>query len=194
MDKGGRILAESGTVAVRVYTGRAQIPLEDATVAIIRKVTEGKLELLSVQSAGESGEIVPVKFRAPAARWRRLWGNTLDSAIPALLHKTFISVQICFLDIPLQLPVRKISPEAVLFLPAYFKSFFASFPGRRIVRILPLREIAARLRCAASTVIYLTSLTRMQVAQMVSSATQGVPCRAHGRQSKKAARSRTLRR
>ena len=76
MDKGGIILAEYGTLAVRVYTGRAQIPLEDATVAITRKVTAGKLELLSVQIAGESGEIVPVKFQAPAAGESQAPGGT----------------------------------------------------------------------------------------------------------------------
>ena len=39
--------------------------------------------------------------------------------------------------------VRKISPEVIFCLCAYFCSFRHSFPGIRIVRTLPLRKISA---------------------------------------------------
>lgn len=59
-------LAEYGTLAVRVYTGRAQIPLEDATVAVTRKAPGGKHDLISIQIADESGKTLPISIPAPA--------------------------------------------------------------------------------------------------------------------------------
>ena len=80
----------------------------------------------------------------------------------------FISAQICLRESRFPLLVRKISPEAIFCLLAYFISFRQSFPGSRMVRIFPLREISAFPWSTASTVIYCISLTRMPVAQMVS--------------------------
>ena len=51
---------------------------------------------------------------------------------------------------------------------AYFSSFLHSFPGSKIVRILPFNEMVALPDRTASTVMYRTSPTRMPVAQMVS--------------------------
>lgn len=70
-------MAEYGTLAVRVYTGRAQIPIEDATVAITRKAPNGKYSLLSVQITGESGEIVPVSIQAPDAQKSQAPGRSI---------------------------------------------------------------------------------------------------------------------
>lgn len=97
-----------------------------------------------------------------------MWGNTLEGATSAFRHTAFISAQICFLDIPFPLLVRKISPEAIFCCFTYFFSFLHSFPGIRMVRSFPFSEISARPEATASTVIYRTSLTRIPVAQMVS--------------------------
>lgn len=64
--------------------------------------------------------------------------------MPASLQIAFISAQICFLDKPVPFLVRKISPETVFCFLAYFRSFLHSFPGSRMVRILPLSEISVR--------------------------------------------------
>ena len=58
---------ENGTIRVRVFTGRAQIPLEDATVAITQTSPDGRHRLIAVRVTGESGEIDPVAIPAPAA-------------------------------------------------------------------------------------------------------------------------------
>ena len=60
------------------------------------------------------------------------------------------------------------APEVIFCFFAYFKSLRHNLPASRITRILPLSEISARPRWAASTLRYLTSLTRTPVAQMAS--------------------------
>ena len=86
----------------------------------------------------------------------------------AFSQRDFISAQICFLESPVPFRVRNTSPETVFCFLAYFSSFLHSLLGSRMVRILPFREISAFPRRRASTVIYLTSETRMPVEQMVS--------------------------
>ena len=88
-----------------------------------------------------------------ANRCRRLWGNTFPDSTPAFSQMAFISAQICLRDKGRPLLVRNNSPEAILFFLAYFRSFRHSFPGMRMVRILPFREIYALPISAASTVI-----------------------------------------
>ena len=51
-----------GTLAVRVYTSQAQIPVEGATVVVTAPGTNGKRKLLSVQATDSSGEIRPIDF------------------------------------------------------------------------------------------------------------------------------------
>ena len=50
----------------------------------------------------------------------------------------------------------------------YFNNFLASFPGMKMQRIFPFKEISAFRFFAVSTVIYRTSLTLIPVAQIVS--------------------------
>ncbi len=56
-----------GRLNVRVYTSRAQIPVEGATVAVTSAAEEGKRTLWSVQSTDRSGAIKPIEIKAPAA-------------------------------------------------------------------------------------------------------------------------------
>ncbi|MBC5735952.1 MULTISPECIES: spore cortex-lytic protein [Oscillospiraceae] len=58
-------MADYGTVSVRVFTARAQIPLEGTTVAVTRKRPNGKHELISIQTANENGKIAPVTIPTP---------------------------------------------------------------------------------------------------------------------------------
>ena len=54
-----------GTLAVRVYTSQAQIPVEGATVVVTAPGTNGKRKLLSVQATDRSGEIRAISIPAP---------------------------------------------------------------------------------------------------------------------------------
>ena len=74
------------------------------------------------------------------------------SATPAFRHTAFISAHTCFLDMPLPLLVRKISPEAIFCARPYCSSLRHSLPGIRIVRIFPFSDTSARPRRAASMV------------------------------------------
>ena len=56
----------SGTLSVRVYTSRAELPIEGATVVVTQSGGQGKLDLLSVQVTDSSGQIQPVKIETPA--------------------------------------------------------------------------------------------------------------------------------
>lgn len=55
----------TGTLSVRVFTSRAQIPLEGATVVVAAAGEEGKRKLLSIQNTDSSGLIEPVTIDAP---------------------------------------------------------------------------------------------------------------------------------
>lgn len=74
-------MASHGTLAVRVFTARAQIPLEGATVAVTRKQPGHKPVLLSIQTADENGAIVPVPLPAPAAAESERPGNNAPFAV-----------------------------------------------------------------------------------------------------------------
>ena len=100
----------------------------------------------------------------------------MRGSTPARPHSRFISAQICRRPSSFPLLVRKIAPEAVFCFWAYWSSFRQSFPGNRMVRILPLREISALPCRAASTVRYRTSLTRMPVAPMASTSRPSRSC------------------
>ena len=56
-----------GRLSVRVYTSRAQIPIEGATVVVTGKGKNGKLRLLSIQTTDSSGAIQPIEIAAPKA-------------------------------------------------------------------------------------------------------------------------------
>ena len=56
----------SGTLTVRVYTSRAELPIEGATVVVTQDGGQGKLDLLSVQVTDSSGRIKPVRIETPA--------------------------------------------------------------------------------------------------------------------------------
>ena len=46
---------EFGTLQIRVYTSRAQLPIEDATVVVTQISPTGKYHLLSVQITDREG-------------------------------------------------------------------------------------------------------------------------------------------
>ena len=55
----------TGTLSVRVYTSRARLPLEGATVVVTQKGEGGKYQLLSVQATDQSGMVRSITIPTP---------------------------------------------------------------------------------------------------------------------------------
>ena len=60
-------MAEQGTVVVRAYTSRAQIPVTGATVAVTHPSAGGKHLLVALRVTDESGHTQPVTLPTPPA-------------------------------------------------------------------------------------------------------------------------------
>ena len=60
-------MQQQGTLVVRVYTTRAQLPVEGATVVVTRVEGDGMPELLSVQTTDSSGLSRPIRVESPGA-------------------------------------------------------------------------------------------------------------------------------
>lgn len=58
-------MTQTGTLRVRVFTSKAQLPIEGATVVVTRKNPKGKYDLLSIQATDSSGEIQSIEIAAP---------------------------------------------------------------------------------------------------------------------------------
>ena len=65
-------LASIGTIMLRVYTSRAQLPVPGATVAVTQKSGGGRHTLLAVRTTDENGRIAPVRvcllYTSPSPR------------------------------------------------------------------------------------------------------------------------------
>lgn len=58
-------MAQTGSLGVRAFTSRAQLPVADATVVITQKSSDGKHRVLSLQRTDADGNIRPVRIIAP---------------------------------------------------------------------------------------------------------------------------------
>ena len=58
-------MAQSGTLGVRVFASRAQLPVEGATVVIAQKTPNGKYRVLSLQETDRNGVIRPIVIPTP---------------------------------------------------------------------------------------------------------------------------------
>lgn len=58
-------MVEFGTLVVRVYVARAQLPVEGATVAVTQNGRGGKYHVLSVQETDWDGAIRPITIPTP---------------------------------------------------------------------------------------------------------------------------------
>ena len=58
-------MSQIGTLMLRVYTARAQLPVPGATVAVTRKAAGGRHDLLAVRITDENGRIAPVEVDTP---------------------------------------------------------------------------------------------------------------------------------
>jgi len=58
-------MTQTGTLTVRVFTSRAQLPVEGATVAVTQKGRNGKFRVLSVQETDRDGATQPITIPTP---------------------------------------------------------------------------------------------------------------------------------
>lgn len=58
-------MAQTGTLGVRVFASRAQLPVEGATVVITQKTGNGKNRVLSLQETDRNGSIRPITVTTP---------------------------------------------------------------------------------------------------------------------------------
>ena len=58
-------MASMGTILTRVYTGRAQLPVQGATVAVTQRGEDGRHTLLAVRTTDESGRAGPFHLPVP---------------------------------------------------------------------------------------------------------------------------------
>lgn len=60
-------MSQSGSLAVRVFTSRAQLPISGATVIISKRAEDNRHQVYSIQSTDESGNTKPFQLEAPDA-------------------------------------------------------------------------------------------------------------------------------
>lgn len=53
-------MAEGGTIITRAFTSEAQLPVENVTVAVLRRNPDGTRELLALRTSDSSGRTAPV--------------------------------------------------------------------------------------------------------------------------------------
>lgn len=58
-------MSQTGSLLIRVFTSRAQLPISDATVVVSSTGADGRQHLLSVQLTDESGLTLPIQLDAP---------------------------------------------------------------------------------------------------------------------------------
>lgn len=58
-------MASIGTLITRVYTSRAEIPIQGATVAVTQKSTNGRHQLLATRLSNSSGKTTPIQINTP---------------------------------------------------------------------------------------------------------------------------------
>ena len=58
-------MASYGTLLAQVFTSRAQIPIQGATVAATQRAAAGRHTLLAVRTTGSNGRIAPITLPTP---------------------------------------------------------------------------------------------------------------------------------
>ncbi|MEG2000356.1 MAG: spore cortex-lytic protein [Evtepia sp.] len=58
-------MAELGNLITWTYTGRAQIPLQWATISVLKKTPNGKVSLFAVRITDKDGKIKPMSIPTP---------------------------------------------------------------------------------------------------------------------------------
>ena len=61
-------MAYSGTLLTRVFTSRGQLPVENAAVTIVQHSSDGRQQLVSIQTSNRSGNTTPTVIETPDAQ------------------------------------------------------------------------------------------------------------------------------
>lgn len=78
-----------GTLIVRVYTSRAQIPVEGATVVVTGQGKNGKQNLISIQITDRSGMIQPIRIQTPGAE-ESTQPNGVNGGVPFAICSVWV--------------------------------------------------------------------------------------------------------
>lgn len=78
-------MRDSGTLRLRAYTSRGQIPVVSATVAVIRRHPGEKLELLALRMTDANGKVEPITIDSPAPSASLSPGNSQPFAVVDIL-------------------------------------------------------------------------------------------------------------
>lgn len=68
-------MPDAGTLLTQAFTGRAEIPVEGATVSVLKKTPSGKFKLLAVRVTDDSGHITSIPIPTPLPEKSRTPGQ-----------------------------------------------------------------------------------------------------------------------
>ncbi len=57
-------MADTGTLVVRVFTSRGELPVQDASISVIQQGAQGN-DLLALQTSGRNGTTAPITIPSP---------------------------------------------------------------------------------------------------------------------------------
>ena len=63
--KEGDTMADTGTLILRIFTSRGELPVRDASISVVRHGPEGT-DLITIQTSGRSGTTAPITIPSPA--------------------------------------------------------------------------------------------------------------------------------
>ena len=104
-----------GTIMVQVFTSRAQIPVQGATVAFTQQGTDGRQRLLAARVTDQSGRTTPLEIPTPDAAL----GQSPGGGIPFSLLNLWVQAPgyECFLAEDVQLVPGTQTMQEVMLLP-----------------------------------------------------------------------------
>lgn len=73
-------MPDSGTLVTRVFTGRSQLPVQDASVSVVQHQTDGE-HLLDIQASDRSGNTAPLPIQTPALQSSQSPGTNRPFAV-----------------------------------------------------------------------------------------------------------------
>lgn len=73
-------MSNSGTLVTRVFTGRSQLPIQDASVSVVQHQADGG-HLLDLQVSDRSGSTLPLSIQTPSLQSSQSPGQSRPFAV-----------------------------------------------------------------------------------------------------------------
>ena len=73
-------MADTGTLQVRVFTSRGELPVADASVSVVQHGEQGQ-DLLALRTSGPSGTVAPIPIQSPPLQSSQSPGQSLPYAL-----------------------------------------------------------------------------------------------------------------